>query len=360
LTVLLGGGHLADFRPVGSPCNLLFESPWGTIDPSEFTPEPHAGTYGAGPVGKFLSGFTGHGLVLGYFGMPNSEEEARGLPLHGEAACTDWRVLSSAADNARAHLSLEVRLPVYRLLLQRNLHLAAGASSLLIEEQLANLNTTQVDYQWVQHATFGEPFFAGEESQLLLSAKLGRTWPHGYEGRELLISDTNFDWPSAPMPQGDWVDLSRPFLQAGTGFVAALLTRRERPHGFAVVENKRLRLIAGYVFDHHRFPWIALWEENCARSYAPWNGITRARGVEFGTSPLPTGLQSARLAKTLFDTPTFATLAAGETITTAYHLFVSALPANWGGISDLEAGSRELCLHDACGPGLQIAVSSKT
>ena len=360
LTVLLGGGHLADFRVCGTRCNLLFESPWSTIEPSEFAAELDAGTYGAGPAGKFLSGFTGHALVLGYFGMPNSEEEARGLPLHGEAACAEWRVLSSTADDAGASLSLEVQLPVYQMRLQRNVHLAARASSVVIEEQLANLSTTQVDYQWVQHATFGEPLFAGSDSQLFLSAKQGRTWPHGYEDHELLISDANFDWPSAPTPHGDLVDLSRPFLQSGTGFVAALRTERERPQGFAIVQNRRLNLIAGYVFDRHRFPWIALWEENCARSYPPWNSITRARGVEFGTSPMPTGLQSARRAKTLFDTPTFATLAAGETITTSYQLFGSALPAAWGGLSDVESASEELRLHDVNGQHLRIAASSRT
>jgi hypothetical protein len=359
LTLLLGGGHLVDFRLCGSPCNVLFESPWTTIDPSEFVAARDAGTYGEGPVGRFLSGFTGHALVLGYFGMPSPEEAARGLALHGEAACTSWQFLSSADDHSGACVSIETTLPAYRLRLQRDFYLSAGASCVLVEEHLTNLGKLQVDYQWVQHATFGEPLFAGSESQLFLSAKLGKTWPHGYEGKELLISDTTFDWPSAPTPHGGFVDLSRPFVQAETGFVAALRTERERPHGFAAVENQRLSLIAGYVFDHHRFPWIALWEENCARSYAPWNGITKARGVEFGTSPMPTGLESARLTNTLFDAPTFATLPGGETITTSYQLFVSTLPPSWAGTSNLEARPAELRLHDAQGQHLQIAASSK-
>src|ERR1700746_3017858 len=74
LTVLLGGGHIADFRFCGSPRNVLFESPWTTIEPSAYAPGLHSGKYGKSPVGKFLSGFTGHALVLGYFGMPSPEE----------------------------------------------------------------------------------------------------------------------------------------------------------------------------------------------------------------------------------------------------------------------------------------------
>lgn len=357
LTVLLGGGHIADFRACGSPCNVLFESPWSTIEPCEYSPELHSGEYGEGPVGRFLASFTGHALVLGYFGMPNPEETARGLPLHGEAACAEWQVLLSAADDARAYLLLEASLPEYQLRVKRTLSLLAGASSTLVEEQVTNFGQADVDYQWVEHATFGEPFFAREEAQLFISAKQGRTWPEGYEGKALLISDSNFDWPWAQAPSGGRVDLSRAFLRSGTGCVAALLTETERPHGFVAVHNQRLKTVAGHFFDSRRFPWIALWEENCARQYAPWNGKTHARGVEFGTSPMPTGLQKARLAKTLFHTPVFATLPAGETVTTSYQLFTTPVPGDWRGIADLHEGSTDVFLRDTRGQSLRIRAS---
>jgi hypothetical protein len=358
LTVLLGGGHIADFRLCGSPYNLLFESPWSTIEPSGYSPDLHSGKYGKGAVGRFLSGFTGHALVLAYFGMPSPEEAARGLPLHGEAACAEWEVLSSSADGKKAHLSLEVALPEYRLRLKRTLLLSAQAFSILIEEQLTNLGNAELDYQWVEHATFGEPFFAREESQLFLSAKRGRTWPEGYEGKELLASNSNFAWPWAKTLGGELVDISKPFLRGGTGFVAALLTEEQRAQGFAAVHNQRLKTVAGYFFDRNRFPWIALWEEDCARQYAPWNGTTRARGVEFGTSPMPTGLQSAQQAKTLFGTPVFATLPAGDTVTTSYQLFATPVPADWRGIIDVTA-TLDLSLYDTDGQNLRIPASGK-
>jgi Domain of unknown function (DUF4432) len=357
LTVLLGGGHIADFRSCGSPCNVLFESPWSTIEPCVYSPGLHSEKYGEAPVGTFLSSFTGHALVLGYFGMPSPAETARGLPLHGEAACAEWQVLSSAADDARAYLLVEASLPQYQLRVKRTLSLLAGAASALVEEQVTNIGKADLDYQWVEHATFGEPFFAAEEAQLFISAKKGRTWPEGYEGKELLISDSNFDWPWAQARSGERVDLSQAFLRSGTGFVAALLTEAERPHGFFAVHNQRLKTVAGYFFDSRRFPWIALWEENCARQYTPWNGKTRARGVEFGTSPMPTGLEKARLAKTLFHTPVFATLPARETVTTSYQLFTTAVPADWRGIADVDATETDLRLRDGGGQSLRIPAS---
>jgi hypothetical protein len=119
LTVLLGGGHIADFRLNGSPINILWEAPWVTIDPHTFSPDEHAARYGEGAVGKFLAGYTGHALVLGYFGMPSPEEDAQGLPLHGEAASAEWSMVSAEEGETCAALVLEVDLPVCRLKARR-------------------------------------------------------------------------------------------------------------------------------------------------------------------------------------------------------------------------------------------------
>src|SRR5260370_7798537 len=99
LTVLAGGGHVADFRLCGSPINVLWESPWPTIEPQTFSSREHAALYGDGPVGRFLCGYTGHALALGYFGMPSSEEPNQGLPLHAQAPNSECKVVSPVADD---------------------------------------------------------------------------------------------------------------------------------------------------------------------------------------------------------------------------------------------------------------------
>ena len=344
ITSLLGGGHIADFRMCDSPHNLLFESPWETIEPQSFSPAIHGKRYGDGPVGRLLSGYTGHALVLGYFGMPTDEEAARGLPLHGEAVAAEWKIVDSWADDRGASATLEVMLPVYRLLFRRKLFLNVGASVIQIEESVVNRGGTNLDFQWVEHVAFGEPLFAASESHLYVSATRGRTWPHGYEGLELLQAGADFEWPFAPGIEGKQIDLSEPFTEDGTGFVASLLCEPSRATGFIALHNRKLGLAAGYVFDSSQFPWIALWEENRARTYSPWDGITRARGVEFGTSPMPAGLKEAREMKTLFDVPVYRTLAAGTRLSTTYHLFATELSPNWPSITDIASSDDELSL----------------
>src|ERR1035438_3265255 len=184
LTALPGGGHIADFRLCGSPVNVLWESPWPTIEPQMFSSIKHAALYGDGPVGRFLCGYTGHALALGYFGMPSSEEVLQGLPLHGEAASSEWVIVSAVADNDSATLMMEVTLPVYRLHFWREISLPRDAFTACITEIVTNLSGDAIEFQWVQHAAFGEPLFANGEATLFVSGKRGVTWPAGYERSE--------------------------------------------------------------------------------------------------------------------------------------------------------------------------------
>ena len=71
ITVLPGGGHIAD------PASLILRSmlsgnrPGPRLSLRHFLPREHAALYGDGPVGRFLCGYTGHALALAYFGMPS-------------------------------------------------------------------------------------------------------------------------------------------------------------------------------------------------------------------------------------------------------------------------------------------------
>lgn len=319
LTILTGGGNLADFRLCGSDINLLWTAPWPTIDPHTFNEADHGRYYGASPAGRLLSGCTGHFVVAGYFGMPDGESD---LPLHGEAASALWTVTHSSSGDDYAQLAMEVSLPSVRLHLRRQVILAADASALTITERLTNMTSAPVDYQWVQHVMFGAPLFDGPNARLFLPAQAAITWPCGYEGREVLENNTQFRWPLAPTVDRRQLDLSRPFQQDGTGFVASVLTAEGRD-AYIAITNTDLGVVAGYVYDRAAYPWIALWEENRARLTPPWHGKTQVRGVEFGNSPMPLGLEHARSHPELLGTPTFRTLASGEGTEASYSLFAA-------------------------------------
>jgi len=345
LTALVGGGHIADFRLRGSPVNVLWESPWPTIEPQTFSSREHAALYGDGPVGRFLCGYTGHALALGYFGMPSSEEAERGMGLHGEAANSEWKVVSAVADDDSATLVMEVTLPVYRLHFRREISLMREAFTACITEIVTNLSHAAIEFQWVQHAAFGEPFFANGEATLFVSGRRGVTWPAGYEGHEVLENDVEYQWPYAQSIDGEPIDLSQPFVRDGTGFVAALLLDSNRGNAFVAVHNRRHQLVAGYCFKPKLFPWVVLWEENRARAYAPWNKRTRVRGVEFGTSPMPLGLTHAREMRRLFDRPVLCSSPANACLQAQYDLFLHPAPSQWSQIKHVRQTEHTLIVR---------------
>ena len=175
------------------------------------------------------------------------------------------------------------------------------------------------------------------------------TFPDGYhEGRSLLASQREFRWPLAPETTGGMVNLSRLFSREGRGFVAGVLVDTQRELGFVAALNARERLLLAYCFPRRDFPWITVWEENRAIAAAPWKRRIQARGLEFGTTPLPVPRRENHLAGgPLFGVPTVACVPARGARVVRYAAFLSPLPVNFTNLSDIELGEKEFLVFDA-------------
>lgn len=344
---LQGGGHLESLsRRAGTApnTNLLWEAPWQTIDPQRYSQKKHAQKYGAPPAGQFLAGFTGHALCVDYFGAPSEEETQLGLPLHGEIASSRWKLGKTTMGRTLATMTMHSAAPSAGFRVQRDITLRKNESVAFVTETIANTRNCDRHFQWVQHATFGPPFLQAGESVCVLPGTRSKTWPLGYEGKCALANDREFTWPQAPAEAGGVHDISRPFIANGRGFVAATLLAagRDSQFAFVAVLNWRLNLLAGYFFQHSDFPWVAIWEENCARAEAPWNGKTQARGLEFGSSPLPLGLHEAIMTGPLFGTPTIRCLPARGSLKASYAIFATEVPSHWRTISGIASNGKAI------------------
>lgn len=359
LTTLTGGGHIADFRlldPIGSGVNALWEAPWPTMDPDKFR-SSHIRKYGPTPVGKFLAAFTGHAVCVDYFGGPSPAEAAQGLALHGEAANSRWKLLGREQSSAEARLSLAARLPSAGLRFRRDLRLRRNESVVYVEEGLTNDRAQDHFFHWTQHVTLGPPFLHPDESVIALPGTRAITWPHGYEGASLVEDNQEFTWPEAPAIQGGRVNLSRPFARDGKGFVAAVLLDPQRELGFVTALNWRLGLLLGYCFRRLDFPWVAIWEENVARTGSPWDGKTRARGLEFGSTPMPVGKAETFARGSLFDTPTFRQIPARSELRAPYVAFLSKVSSGWRSIRDIQVGQDKIMVTEERGEQLELQAS---
>jgi hypothetical protein len=205
----------------------------------------------------------------------------------------------------------------------------------------------------VQHATFGPPFLDNAECSLIASAKRGITSRDGYEGVSLLAKNREFKWPYAPPENGQTaVDLRIPFSTKGRGCVAGLQMDMQRDVQYILAVNWKLRIGIGYCFRRQDFPWMVIWEENCSRGHAPWNGSTLARGMEFGTTPLPVGPDEIFPGKKLFDSPVWCTVPANGTREARYLIFMVNLPAAMQSVEKVEVERDSIRFYDTEGHGL--------
>jgi hypothetical protein len=346
LVSLTGGGHLAEFRlrePSGTlGLNPLWIPPWKTIEPYRYKENSHARRYGPPVTGRTISGICGHNLCLDYFGAPSANEVKQGFSIHGEAPTLRWRKTRSRVTANQAILQLSVRLPVAGLRFVREITLCRGESVAYFRETVTNERRADHFFHWVQHVTLGPPFLAHDDSCIFVSAKLGRTFPHGYEGKALLKSSRDFRWPHAPAAGGGTVDLSQPFTRVGLGFVATLLLDPGREVEFMAALNTQHHLLFGYCFRRCDFPWIAIWEENQARTEAPWNGGCQARGLEFGSTPFPVGRHESLANGPLFSTPSFSTVPARGQTTAEYVAFLTRVPDGFKEVADVQLSPREI------------------
>ena len=339
---LPGGGHIVELRLVTeeeSGINCLWTPPWPTADPGTAGAPSLIDRYGGDATGRFLAGYAGHALCLDLFGAPSPGEEALGMALHGEAAVLRWSFAPTPAGCIG-----RVDLPVAQLGFQRDLSVAQDAAALFVEERVENRGAQARELHWVQHLTLGMPLLAAGESLISASLDRGITWPLGYEGHELLPDNAPFAWPEAAALDGAAADLRVPFARKGRGFIAATRVTPARGFAFIAALNSRLRLALIYCFRRRDFPWIAVWEENCARAGAPWNGTAQARGMEFGTTPMPIGREALRAVGTLLETPSARTLAPGGSLEARYLAAIARVPAGWRSIADVQPEAHALRL----------------
>lgn len=347
LATLTGGGHIAEFNLEDSPTvSPLWIPPWRTIEPHQYQEKRHKRDYGTITEGKLLSGLVGHNICLDYFGSPSVEEAKQGLSQHGEAPWSKWSEKKISRNPRRVALEFSVKLPVSGLRFSREIELRKGESVVYFKETVRNEKKADHFFHWTQHITLGLPFLSPDDAQVSIPGTRGITYPHGYdEGRALLSSNEEFSWPDAPLLEGGKVDLTRPFLRQGLGFVVAVLLDKKKSVGFVAAVNHKLGLFIAYCFKRSDFPWVAIWEENLGIVAPPWKQRTQARGLEFSTTPLPVLRREAFLSGRLFDEPTLTCVPAMGHKTVHYLALLARVPDGFGNVVDIELADNQVSIH---------------
>lgn len=310
VTVLEGGGHIAEILDKDSGVNPLWSPIWPSVEPGDFNSSHHA-TFGQHGEGPLLASIMGHNLCLDIFGGPSDEEARAGLTPHGEASIVAYRIETDGDA-----LIMRADLPLAQLRLERRVDLRYR--SVRIRETVENMAACDRPVAWTEHVTLGPPFLEPGTTQFRASATRSRVYESQFGADDYLIPGADFDWPLAPGSDGTPKDL-RAFTSAAqsSAYTAHLVDPRQ-DDAFFVAFSPESRLAFGYVWKRRDFPWLGIWEENASRISSPWNGASVTRGMEFGVSPFPESRRQMVDRGRMFETPTYRWLPAQTAVSVEY------------------------------------------
>jgi hypothetical protein len=310
VTVLRDGGHIAEIFDKQTGVNPLWTPPWPTIEPFDYHPGVHP-EYGTGAEAKLLAGIMGHNLCLDLFGGPSPEEAEAGITVHGEGPVVEYTIAESDG-------VVEMRAPLRRTGMDFERRLELRGRTLAIRETVTNATAFDRPIAWTQHVTLGPPFLEPGVTQFGASATRSRVYEKPFGAHDYLQPGADFDWPLAPRTGGGVADLrTANGARASSAFTTHLMDTAKE-HAYFVAFSPSSKLAFGYVWRRADFPWMGIWEENRSRTNTPWNGITEARGMEFGVSPMPESRREMIDRHRLFDTPTYRWLPARSRLEVEY------------------------------------------
>jgi hypothetical protein len=231
VTVLAGGGHIAEVCDLASGVNPLWTPPWPSIEPHAYDPRTHP-EYGGSAESSLLSGIMGHNLCLDIFGGPSAEEAVAAMPVHGETSVVDFDVRVAAGV-----IHMHAVLPAAKLRVERRVSL--DGRSVRVVEAVENLTAADRPVGWTEHVTLGPPFLE-DGTQLQVAADRSLVYAGQVGPADYLEAGAEFAWPHAPRRGGGTVDLRRyPGASSSSADTRGFsldwpLGRKPRPHGAAV------------------------------------------------------------------------------------------------------------------------------
>jgi hypothetical protein len=324
VTVLEEGGHIAEITDRASGVNPLWTPHWPSIEPSRYDARGDT-VYGGGADASLLAGIMGHNLCLDIFGGPSAEEAAAGLPVHGETSTAHFKITTSRADRSAPSLTMTAVLAAAQLRSVRRITLEQRV--VRIRESVENMAATDRPVGWTQHVTMGPPFVARGETALRLTADRSIVYPGTFGPADYLRAGAEFRWPHAPHVDGGTVDLRLCTTAPSSSAYTAHRMDPDRDRAFFIAHAPATGMAFGYQWERRDFPWAGIWEENHARTAAPWDGRTLTWAVEFGASPFPESRREMIERGRLLDTPCFRWLPARSSTEVEYCAFLAPAAA---------------------------------
>jgi len=296
------GADIMEIRYKPLEINLLWQSPIGWRNPLKgTTPNPVS-------EGGFLDYYGGGWQDI----VPSAGGHAiyhRGasIGIHGESSMLPWQCIidEDGKDVVSARLWVEgIRYP-FRL--EKYVKLHENDEEIFFKARLANTGNQPLEFSWLQHPSFGEPFVQPGSRIFLPDGCKVLVQPESYNpyGR---LKPGEYFWPHVKDREGNEIDLSiipsKNLLAEETSFITDL------SEGRYVLWNQKLELGFMMKWDETVFKYLWFWQNYNTPDY-PWYGRAWNIALE-PSSSYPSGLPEQ------IKMNTHITLSGGDSLVTTF------------------------------------------
>jgi len=284
----------------------------------------------------------GHFICVDGFGPVSPEEEAAGLPGHGEAHEAPFAVKYYAKEGRITTLTLTTKLPLTQELFARTVRMVDGENAIYVESELESLLAFDRPAFWAEHATIGSPFLEPGVTVVDMSVRRAETRPYQPEKGELphrLASGKEFTWPNAPGLSGRKIDVRAAPAEPNSGDHTTCLMDPSRKLVFVTALHPGRHLVLGYLFKPQEYAWTQSWE------YYP-RSKKLARGVEFSTQPFDVPRREVVQLNSMFGSPVYRWLPARGKIGSRFLMFYGRTPEGMRKIDDVRLENGEIVIED--------------
>lgn len=312
-------------------------------DPEKLSPlwNPIRMAREAGEKNSFDSAL-GHFICVDGFGPVSPEEEAAGLPGHGEAHQKAFEAKFYGKDARTTTLTLETRLPLTEERFARTVRMVEGEDVIYVQSELESLLGFDRPVFWAEHATIGSPFLEPGVTVVDMSARRAQTRPYQVEKDGLphrLPSGKDFTWPEAPGLHTRKIDERATPAEPNSGDHTTCLMDASRKLVFVTALHPTKRLLLGYLFKPQEYPWTQNWEY-----YPPTKKL--ARGLEFSTQPYDVPRREVVQLNSKFGAPVFRWLPAKTKIESRFLMFYAHTPEGFAKVDDVRFENGKITIED--------------
>jgi galactose mutarotase-like enzyme len=277
------GSDIIELRYKPMDLDLMWHSPRGYTNPREHVQS--IPTSESSFTDLYGGGWQDAVPVIG-----DGPQENRGAKFgtHGESALLPWacEIEESEGDSALATMNAKgIRYP-FRL--EKKVRINKDDAKLFIRETLTNTSPQNLEFYWLQHPSFGEPFLSpGNKIDLPRGSEIDSIQEINPNGR---VGGGKFAWPTVPARNGrSEIDLSvipeRKLVTEETIFV-------KMKEGWYMLTNPQLGLSFRLEWDVSVYPWLWFWQNYNLPDY-PYYGGAWNIAIEPATS-LPTSIAKQR------------------------------------------------------------------